>query len=282
MGRCRPRHPSLRARGAEREGVLDRRRRPHPGRRDRLPGPTVRVDHRQPAGRRRGARRRHDAHRGRRSGTRTCSGRCAAEVATSVSSPRSRSGSAGPQRGGRSDVLAGRASEEVMRLGPAPAEAPENLNGWFGFLTVPTADAFPAELPAQGGRDHLVSPAATRPCRRAMRAAARALPEPLLDGVGEMPRPALQSTSIRFTLRDQWYWRADYVDELTDEAIAIHAEYGRAPDLAVDDAPLSRSTVPPSASVRGDGLGPPPGEVGPGDRGRRPRPRQPGPIAAGP
>ena len=37
----------------------------------------------------------------------------------------------------------------------------------------------------------------------------------------------------------QWYWKADFVDELTDEAIERHVEYGAsAADPAVDDAPV--------------------------------------------
>jgi FAD/FMN-containing dehydrogenase len=54
---------------------------------------------------------------------------------------------------------------------------------------------------------------------------------PVLDGVGEMTWPALQSIFDPLLPAGlQWYWRADFVDELTEEAIAIHAEYaGRLP-----------------------------------------------------
>jgi len=51
---------------------------------------------------------------------------------------------------------------------------------------------------------------------------------PAFDGVGELPFPALQSAFDPFyPPGHQWYWRADFVDELTDEAIAIHVEYAR-------------------------------------------------------
>ena len=36
--------------------------------------------------------------------------------------------------------------EEIMRAWDAQSLAPEELNGWFGFLTVRPADPFPAEL----------------------------------------------------------------------------------------------------------------------------------------
>ena len=56
----------------------------------------------------------------------------------------------------------------------------------------------------------------------------RAWKKPALDWVAPMEYPALQ------TMFDsacppgmQWYWKADFVGELTDEAIGIHARYGR-------------------------------------------------------
>ena len=53
------------------------------------------------------------------------------------------------------------------------------------------------------------------------------------DGVGPVPFPALQAAFDPFyTPGLQWYWRADFVDELTDAAIALHAEWGaRLPTL---------------------------------------------------
>jgi hypothetical protein len=106
------------------------------------------------------------------------------------------------------------------------AEAPDNLNGWFGFLVVPTADVFPAEL-------HGRTVAAIMWCFNGPAADAAELLapmyalDPLLDGVGEVPWPALQSVfDPLFPAGLQWYWKADFVDELTDDAIAIHVEHG--------------------------------------------------------
>ncbi len=55
LGRCRPRHRSLRAGGAVRHHLHHRRRRAHPGRRVRLSQPRLRADHRQSGLRRSGA-----------------------------------------------------------------------------------------------------------------------------------------------------------------------------------------------------------------------------------
>ena len=54
-----------------------------------------------------------------------------------------------------------------------------------------------------------------------------ALPEPLLHGVGEMPHAALQGAFDDLYPRgEQWYWRADFVKDIPDEAVRLHAEHG--------------------------------------------------------
>lgn len=115
---------------------------------------------------------------------------------------------------------------EVMRAWDRLLDhAPDKLNGWFGFITVPPDPGFPPEL-----RERLVAviiwcyngPAADVP---GLLAPMHAL-DPLLDGVGELPWPALQSGFDALVPPGlQWYWKADFVDELTDDAIAVHVEY---------------------------------------------------------
>jgi FAD/FMN-containing dehydrogenase len=115
---------------------------------------------------------------------------------------------------------------EIMRFWDRfIAQAPEELNGWFAFLTVPPAPPFPPELqlkkmcgivwcyngPPERGAELL------QPVRDL---------QPALDGVMEVPFPAMQSAfDALYPEGLQWYWRADFVDELTDEAIAIHMEH---------------------------------------------------------
>jgi len=54
-----------------------------------------------------------------------------------------------------------------------------------------------------------------------------AVPEPLMHGPGPMPFPALQSAfDGLYPKGDQWYWRADFVKEIPDEAVAVHAKFG--------------------------------------------------------
>jgi FAD binding domain/Berberine and berberine like len=106
--------------------------------------------------------------------------------------------------------------------------APRELNGFFCFHTVPPGPPFPEEI-------HLRNVCGVVWChvgdedaaRRAMAPLLDALPEPLLHGVQDMPHPALQSAfDGLYPPGDQWYWRADFVEDIPDEAVAIHARFG--------------------------------------------------------
>ena len=62
---------------------------------------------------------------------------------------------------------------------------------------------------------------------RRWRRCSTAVPEPLLHGVQPMPHPALQGAFDGvYPTGDQWYWRADFVKEIPDEAVEVHAKYG--------------------------------------------------------
>jgi FAD/FMN-containing dehydrogenase len=136
------------------------------------------------------------------------------------------------------------------------AEAPPELNGWFAFLTVPPAEPFPPEL--QLRKMCGIVWCYNGPPEKAaeLLAPVRDL-QPALDGVGEVPFPAMQSAfDALYPAGLQWYWRTDFVNELTDEAIALHAEHaaslptmhstmhlypidGAAHDVAAGDTALS-------------------------------------------
>ncbi|HWK64245.1 MAG TPA: FAD-binding oxidoreductase [Rhizobiaceae bacterium] len=106
--------------------------------------------------------------------------------------------------------------------------APRELGMFFGIKTVPSCDPFPREI---WGRRvcALIScyNGSAEDGMAAMRPARAALPEPLLDGMMQMPFVALQTLFDPLLPKGlQWYWKGDYVDELSDAAIAAHAEYG--------------------------------------------------------
>ena len=104
-------------------------------------------------------------------------------------------------------------------------QAPPEINGWFGFITVPPADPFPPELQLQ--KMCAIIWCCNAPVERAgeLLAPVRAL-GPALDGVAQMPFPLLQRAFDDLYPKGlQWYWRTDFVDDLSDEAIAIHREH---------------------------------------------------------
>jgi len=57
----------------------------------------------------------------------------------------------------------------------------------------------------------------------------RAFKKAALDFVGPLPQPALQSMfDALYPPGLQWYWRADFVNEINDEAVAQHIRFGNA------------------------------------------------------
>ncbi|ESZ19290.1 MULTISPECIES: FAD-binding oxidoreductase [unclassified Mesorhizobium] len=106
--------------------------------------------------------------------------------------------------------------------------AQRELGMFFGIKTVPSCDPFPREI---WGRRvcALIScyNGAEEDGVRAMRPVRDALPRPLMDGMMQMPFVDLQALFDPLLPKGlQWYWKGDYVDELSDAAIAAHAEHG--------------------------------------------------------
>jgi FAD/FMN-containing dehydrogenase len=107
-------------------------------------------------------------------------------------------------------------------------KAPENINGWFAFVTVPPVPMFPAE-------HHLKKACAITWCYTGDLAKAdeafkpiRQFSPPLMDFAGPIPFPALQSLfDGLYPAGLQWYWKADFFQELSDKAIDLHVKYGQ-------------------------------------------------------
>ena len=106
--------------------------------------------------------------------------------------------------------------------------APDEVNGWFAFVGVPPGPPFPEEL--HGKFMCGVIWCLTQPQEKAEATLApvRAMfGGPALDWVGPLPQPALQGMFDGiYPPGDQWYWKADFFNELSDEAIAAHVEFG--------------------------------------------------------
>ena len=104
--------------------------------------------------------------------------------------------------------------------------APDDLNGFFAFLTVPPAPPFPEHLHLQKmcGIVWCYSGPAER--RDALLAPACDLGGIALDGVMELPYPAWNSAfDALYPTGHQWYWRGDYVRDIPAEAVQRHAEF---------------------------------------------------------
>jgi FAD/FMN-containing dehydrogenase len=108
-------------------------------------------------------------------------------------------------------------------------DAPDDLNGWFAFLTVPPGPPFPEHLHLKKMCGIVWTCTAPQPQAEEMFKPIRAFKKPALDFVGPLPQPALQSMfDPIYPPGLQWYWRADFVNELSDEAIAQHVRFGQA------------------------------------------------------
>jgi FAD/FMN-containing dehydrogenase len=105
----------------------------------------------------------------------------------------------------------------------------DDLNGFFAFLQVPPGPPFPEHLhlrPMCG-----VVWCYTGPAERFEEVfePIAAFGPPALHMVGEMPHPVLQSMfDGLYPPGLQCYWKADFINELSDEAIALHAKHGAA------------------------------------------------------
>jgi FAD/FMN-containing dehydrogenase len=117
---------------------------------------------------------------------------------------------------------------EVMRwyrqLHPS---LPEELSGWIGLITIPPGPPFPEALwgrkvcgivwcytGAHDKADEVLEPV-------------RTYGSPLMMGMQPMPFNVLQSAfDALYPAGLQWYWRADFFNEISDAAIDVHRKYG--------------------------------------------------------
>ncbi len=108
-------------------------------------------------------------------------------------------------------------------------QAPIDLYGFFAFLAVPPGPPFPEGLHLKkmcgvvwcytGPVDQVGQVFA--PIRESVR--------PAFEVLGPMPFPQVQSQfDALYPPGYQWYWKGDFVNELSDEAIELHLEHAAA------------------------------------------------------
>ncbi|MEJ1240442.1 FAD-binding protein [Chryseolinea sp. T2] len=120
-------------------------------------------------------------------------------------------------------------SEEMMKFyRDFILNAPNEAYCYFAFLTVPPVPIFPAEL-------HLKQMCGVVWCNIGDEKRAKELVDtfrdykkPALDYVGPMPFNVLQTLFDALIPKGlQWYWKADFVKDLTDESIQLNFKYAK-------------------------------------------------------
>src|SRR5690242_679484 len=104
--------------------------------------------------------------------------------------------------------------------------APRDINGWFGFVTVPPVPLFPEQFHLK--KMCVIVWCYTGPVDQAEKrfAPIRAFGTPAIDAAGPIPWPVLQSLfDGLFPPGLQWYWKADFFNDLSDQAIELHTKY---------------------------------------------------------
>jgi FAD/FMN-containing dehydrogenase len=106
-------------------------------------------------------------------------------------------------------------------------QAPEEINGWFAFVTVPPAPPFPEQFHLQKMCGIVwCSTAPLEQAEKLFQPIREAIP-PAVDFVGPIPWPVLQSLFDALYPRGlQQYWKTAFFNELSDKAIDLHAKYG--------------------------------------------------------
>lgn len=104
--------------------------------------------------------------------------------------------------------------------------APDELNGFFAFLTVPAGPPFPEDLWGKKVCGVVWAYTGEQP-EETFAPIRQQFGPPLLDWVGPLPHDALNSMfDPIYPAGHQWYWKADFVRDIPDEAVDIHVRYG--------------------------------------------------------
>jgi FAD/FMN-containing dehydrogenase len=106
-------------------------------------------------------------------------------------------------------------------------KAPEDLTGFFAFLIVPPGPPFPEPLHNKTMCGIVWCYSGPMEKAETIFKPIRSFSPPACDLVGPLPHTAVQSMfDGLYPTGHQWYWKADFVNELSDEAIALHVKHG--------------------------------------------------------
>jgi FAD/FMN-containing dehydrogenase len=114
---------------------------------------------------------------------------------------------------------------------------PEELSGWIGLITIPPAPPFPEELWGRKACAIIWCYTGTHARAEEILDPVKGFGSPRLVGLQPMPFDVLQSAfDALYPAGLQWYWRADFFNEISDAAIDVHVKYA-------DRLPTGHSTM---------------------------------------
>ena len=104
---------------------------------------------------------------------------------------------------------------------------PEELSGWIALLTIPPAPPFPEALWGRKACGIVWCYTGSHDRADEVLEPVRTYGSPLLVGLQPMPFTVLQSAfDGLYPAGLQWYWKADFFNEISDAAIDVHVKYG--------------------------------------------------------
>lgn len=109
-------------------------------------------------------------------------------------------------------------------------KAPEDMYAFYLTAEVPAGDPFPKDIQGKKVCGLMWCYTGLEDQFEEVIQEARDVADPLFELVGAMPYPTLQSMFDElYPPGDQWYWKGDFVRELTDDAIEKHQQFAEVP-----------------------------------------------------
>lgn len=107
-------------------------------------------------------------------------------------------------------------------------QAPEDINGWFAFLTVPPIPSFPEKFHHQKMCAIVwCDTGSLKEAENRFALIRKNFGVSAIDATGPIAWPTLQTIfDPLFPSGLQWYWKADFFNELSNQAIKLHTTHG--------------------------------------------------------
>ena len=104
---------------------------------------------------------------------------------------------------------------------------PDDVSGWIGVTQIPAAAPFPEHLWSRKAVITTWCYSGPHDRADAALAAVRDFGDPVLVGLAPMPYSVLQTAFDALLPKGLlWYWKVDFFEQITEEAIAVHRRFG--------------------------------------------------------